>query len=309
MKRAILGLLLAAGCGKVAEPLPPFVRIPEAATDLTVTQSGRSLFLTWTNPARNIDGSAASDLSIVRIRNGSSVAAGIPVTRPGQAQSHAIPVEALSPGPHTFSIEFETSRGKISGVSNSVSVTPVEVPGPVLRLRAVVDQRRITLEWDQPQEHPELVDGYLVGRVSPPEESQTVSERRYEDNRYEPGKPVSYQVTPVRSTAAGAVPGAASEVLVVQVEDRVPPKTPSRLDLTQSDMGGFLTWAANEETDLAGYRVFRSDRPDSGFMTVERLVTMNAFFDPSSRSGVYYAVSAVDEFGNESERSAPLRTP
>ena len=74
-------------------------------------------------------------------------------------------------------------------------------------------------------------------------------------------------------------------------------------------MGDFLTWAANEETDLAGYRVFRSDRPDSGFMTVERLITTNAFFDPSSRSGVSYAVSAVDEFGNESERSAPLRAP
>src|SRR5207247_10469885 len=73
MFRGIVGLfLLVAGCGKVGDPLPPFVRIPAAVRDLAVHQSGYSLVLTWTNPARNIDGSAATDLTQIRIRSNDS---------------------------------------------------------------------------------------------------------------------------------------------------------------------------------------------------------------------------------------------
>ena len=73
---------------------------------------------------------------------------------------------------------------------------------------------------------------------------------------------------------------------------------------------GSLTWDANDETDFAGYRVFRSDRADGGFVPLsDRLITTNLFFDPSSRSGLYYVVSAEDEFGNVSPRSQPFRAP
>jgi hypothetical protein len=72
----------------------------------------------------------------------------------------------------------------------------------------------------------------------------------------------------------------------------------------------YVTWEPNEETDLAGYRVFRSEHPETGFKAIsDRMVMTNGFFDSSYRPGSYYAVSAVDEFGNESKTSTPYRAP
>jgi len=71
-----------------------------------------------------------------------------------------------------------------------------------------------------------------------------------------------------------------------------------------------LTWNPNQETDLAGYHVFRSESANGGFRSIsDRIVMTNAFLDSSYRAGTYYRVSAVDEFGNESSMSAPLRAP
>ena len=299
-------LLLLVGCGKVGDPLPPFVRIPEAVKDLAVTQSGNSFVLSWTNPARNIDGSAATDLGRVRIRNNDSVIATVDVNAAGQPQSYFQPAA----GQQTFTVQVETTRGKLSDISNTVSITPVDVPGRVARLRHVVDQRRIRLEWDRPPEHPELADAYVVTRTDTPAESQTVTETRYEDSEYQPGKTLTYQVIAVRKLADRAIAGEGAETVSVVVQDKTPPRVPSGLDVVVVDMGAFVTWVANDETDLAGYHVFRSDRPDGGFSPVkDGLITGFSYFDPSSRPGLYYAVSAVDEFANESARSAPFRVP
>src|SRR5262245_22314144 len=79
--------LLLTGCGKVGDPLPPFIRIPESIHDLAVQQNGRDLVFTWTNPAKNIDGSGATDLAHVHIRSNESVIATVTVNAPAQTQS------------------------------------------------------------------------------------------------------------------------------------------------------------------------------------------------------------------------------
>jgi uncharacterized protein len=308
---AILALfLIAAACGREGAPLPPFIRIPEAVKDLNVAQSGYSLVLSWTNPARNIDGSAATNLAHVRIRSDSVTATSLDVTAPGRPQSYVIPMGAELDGRRTFSLVVETTQGKTSQVSNAVSITPVEVPGPVRGLRAIVDQRRIVLSWEKPQEHPELADAFVVVRTDMPGESQTVTETRYEDTQYEPGKMVMYQVTAVRRAGGNTIPGVGAASLPVTVEDKTPPQVPGGLDIVQSDTGAYLTWAPNPETDLAGYRVFRGDTLNGPFRLISnRMITTNAFFDPTSRQKQYYRVSAVDESGNESAMSIPIEVP
>jgi len=268
------------------------------------------VILTWTNPAKNIDGSGATDLAEVQIRSGDSIVARVKVTGPAQSQSHSLPADPATSERLTFTVQVETTRGKVSQISNPASVTVVEVPGKVTGLRAVVDQRRVTLHWERPKEHPELADVYVVKRSEPVDELQVTSETQYEDNRYEAGKRYSYQVTAMRRVQTETVPGLGAESIDVVVVDKVPPQMPTGLDIAPSDTGAFLTWTANTETDLAGYRVFRTDAADGDFKEItSRVNTTNAFFDPGYRAGLFYAVSALDEFGNESSKSAPFRAP
>jgi len=302
--------LLLSACGKVGDIHPPFIRIPEAVTDLAVTQSGYNFVLTWTNPARYIDGSAATNLTRVQIRSNGGSLTTVEVTGAGQGQSFPIPVGSLTAEQRSYRIVIETSQGKLSEPSNTASTTPVEVPGRVTNLTVTPDQRQIFLRWDKPSEHPEFADAYVVTRSDVPAPPETVMDTRFDDTRYSVEKMLSYQVTAARRVGGSLIMGVGPESKTITVEDKTAPAIPVGLDIKQSEPGGYLTWDPNSETDLAGYHVFRSDHPDGGFTPViDRLITTNGFLDPAYRSGFYYAVSAVDEFMNESPKSAPLRGP
>src|SRR5438552_3190742 len=122
MRRATFWVfLLLAACGKVGDPQPPFIRIPEAVKDLAATQIGHNIVLTWTNPPNNIDGSAATNLAHVQIHSNDTPLATVNVMAPGKPQSYPIPV--TSNAPRTFSLIVDTTQGKLSKISNSVSIT------------------------------------------------------------------------------------------------------------------------------------------------------------------------------------------
>jgi fibronectin type 3 domain-containing protein len=293
------------GCGKVGDPQPPFIRIPEAVEDLNASQSGSNIVLTWTNPAKNIDGSAATNLARVQIRSGENALATINVTEAGKPQSYSYSLPSGASA--TFSVIVETSKGKLSKRSNVVSIAAVEAPGRVAGLHAIVDQLRITLMWDKPQDHPELADRYVVIRTDRPGEPETVSETRYEDMQYSSGKRVTYQVTPIRRNGDQTVTGTVSDPLSVLVEDKTPPRAPTGLEFTLSDNVAYLTWEPNDEADLKGYHVFRSERADGDFKLVTpALIVPSTFKDADYKPGTFYAVSAVDESENESPRSAAI---
>ena len=306
----ILLLILLTACGKVGDPLPPFIRTPEAVKDLNVTQNGYDLVLNWTNPPRYIDGSSATNLSRVLIRSNEAPLAAVKIEAAGQPQSYSTPVGPVVAGERTFSLVVETTQGKLSQVSNTASVTPVDVPGRITGLSAHPDQRRIFLTWEKPQDRPELADAYVVTRTDIPAEVEMVTETHYEDVRYRPGSTLTYRVTAARRVAGNIVMGVGPESRTVTAEDKTPPAVPVGLEVKASETGAYVTWEPNSETDIAGYRVFRSERPDSGFKAVtDRPISGVGFFDSSYSPGLYYAVSAVDESGNESPMSAPFRGP
>jgi hypothetical protein len=301
--------LFLSGCGKVGDPQPPFIRIPEAVKDLAVTQSGYNLILTWTNPTHYVDGSAATNLARVQIRNNGAPLTAVNAGKAGEAQSYST-LAQITGTSRTFSVIVETSQGKVSNTSNVASITPVEVPGRVSQAAGYADQRKLILRWNKPQDHPELADVYIVTRTDIPAESATVTDTSYEDSRYDLARSFTYQVTSARRVAGNLVMGVGPESFIVSSADKTPPAPPAGFDIRQSDTGAFLVWEPNSETDLAGYWVYRSEHADNGFRRInEKLITGNGLYDPSYRSGLYYAVSAVDESGNESRMTPPFQGP
>jgi fibronectin type 3 domain-containing protein len=70
-----------------------------------------------------------------------------------------------------------------------------------------------------------------------------------------------------------------------------------------------LSWSINLETDLAGYRVYRSERQDMrGVLITADLLLAPAYRDTSVEPGhrYWYSVTAVDRAGNESDASASV---
>jgi len=84
----------------------------------------------------------------------------------------------------------------------------------------------------------------------------------------------------------------------------MPPTIPVGLASITGDGCIYLYWYPNQERDLTGYCIYRSDVP-SGYYAEIAISTDNRFFDCAVTNGetYYYCVSAYDLDGNESALS------
>jgi len=292
--------MLVLSCGKVVDPRPPFIRIPEGIRDLTATQDGYNVVLTWTNPAVNIDGSPATDLSVLHITSDAGLDANIPATGAGQRQSYSISALEWVGTRRSFNVTAETTRGKLSA-SAGVNIIPVDVPSGVRELEGFADQYTLNLKWLPPAQNPNLAHGYLVQRTDSREPPRIIRESQLKDSDFEIGREYVYEVVPARNLAANWIRGTDPRTVRVTANDKTPPKAPEGVQIVVTDTGAIITWTANDELDLAGYRVFRGDR----LLNPQALRTTNSFIDSEYRPGASYSLSAVDEFGNVSQRSIP----
>ncbi|GIM94202.1 pectinesterase family protein [Paractinoplanes toevensis] len=114
-----------------------------------------------------------------------------------------------------------------------------------------------------------------------------------------------YQLTAVNS--AGVSPAATASVTIAA--DTKAPAAPSSAKATVAAVGMTVTWAANKETDLAGYTV---QKRNSDEVYVDYLpaagakLTATTFTDPTITEGThaYFRIRAVDTSGNISSYSA-----
>jgi hypothetical protein len=86
--------------------------------------------------------------------------------------------------------------------------------------------------------------------------------------------------------------------------DNTPPAPPTGITVLNGDNRVDLAWNSNYEGDLAGYNVYYSDSYN-GKYTLIGSTSQNYFVDYDASNGVltYYAVTAYDYNGNESELS------
>lgn len=92
--------------------------------------------------------------------------------------------------------------------------------------------------------------------------------------------------------------------------DTAPPAIPDGVD--GSVNGGLsvnLTWNANvSDPDLAGYVIYRSETPATGYVAVTATVTANGWTDETVVPGhsYYYRIASIDVNANISALSSPI---
>ncbi|MCD1261048.1 fibronectin type III domain-containing protein [Paenibacillus athensensis] len=102
----------------------------------------------------------------------------------------------------------------------------------------------------------------------------------------------------------------AEDLLPLAAAADAPPASPGGLHGQQRDEGFELVWTASSESDLAGYRVYRSEDGINFFSLNSALLTQTSYIDTGlEREQTYeYRVSAVNSGGYESLLSLPLST-
>ena len=309
----LLAFAVCAGCGYVGDPLPPALNIVSPIRDLRVVEYGDRLIIDFTIPNLTTEGLVVKRLGTVDLRIG-------PGTNPFDtnqwaATARKVPVNASATGPVStdlpitdwvgkevvVGVRVVNPKGRASGWSNLIAITVVPslpVP-PNIVAESAPQGARIT--WQSP-EH-----SFRIFRRGPNEKQPVLvgntDKTEFVDATAQFGTPYEYRVQAVRDKAESVI----SEPVPLTPVDTFPPAAPVGLNAVPGIGSIELVWDRNTEPDLRGYRVYRA--ADSGqFERILELTDTPAYSDRQIETGkkYQYAVSAIDQTGNESPRSAPI---
>jgi len=216
---------------------------------------------------------------------------------------------------YTFGIRIK-ERKRYSDFSDLVSLEPRLLSLPPGEVVATLHQDRIEIAWKAPLENmdqssPPNFKGYNVYRSNPEEEirrinSDLVESEKYADKNFSFGQTYRYFVRASATEEAPFFESLDSEAVEVVAKDSFAPQPPSGL-ISVGAIGMIaISWNENSEEDLAGYRVWRREEEEEEFrLLTSQAVTENSYSDTSVENGkkYYYAVTAIDNEGNESQKS------
>jgi hypothetical protein len=256
-------------------------------------------------------------------------------TRISPDDLRAYPGSALAYRVHT-----RASRKRASPDSNIVIVRIRPVPERITSLHTTVTEPAVELSWPAPVSSsagdplPAISEYHVYrGEIDPASADAAAKDlsqtkwkspfaflastptNSYRDSAFDFGKTYVYTVRTVIPGVGGAIESADSLPAIVTPRDIFPPAVPDGL-LAAVIVGSptnppevDLSWSINTETDLAGYRVYRSEQQGTpGQLVTPDLLPSPAYRDTSVQSGhrYWYSVTAVDRSGNESAPSAPV---
>lgn len=221
--------------------------------------------------------------------------------------------------PHYYRIIGITQFGDESPPSEAVmgmgrDFTPPA--SPVLEEIETKDNARVELVWNKLSFEPDFA-GFIVGRSPLPEGPFTPLHDKllprvittFTDDRPNPGGLNYYQITAV-DTAGNASQSFARYALFL---DTFPPAAPVGLTGTVDTNGRVsLSWEANTEPDMRGYRVYFANAADHPFIQISpTLLTETRYEDSITLNTlteeIFYRVVAVDQGLGHSPYSAFAR--
>jgi len=223
-----------------------------------------------------------------------------------------------------YAVEVMNTRDRSAGLSNQVLIPVAPTIDPPDNVTAKIEADGVLIAWTGP-EVPAAPHGltyrYRIAR-SPAganafigiADVEPAADGFYLDKTFAWEAKYDYRITSVTFVHSQAVnmtvEGEDSKSAAVFTRDIYPPSDPTGLQAVFSSIGQKpfvdLSWAPNMESDLAGYNVFRRSGNTEAVKINKQLVSVPSYRDDSVVPGTtyYYAVSAVDQRGNESQRSA-----
>jgi len=299
-------------------PAPPAVEILRGTPKSDGLADSKSLRIVYTIPGALVDS----------YRAGGQVRFTDPIS-PEETKSHP-------GGAVTYIVRTRASQKRASADSNAVTLRLFPVPAPITAVEARVTESAVELTWPMPDrtaagEPMPAITGYRIYRseihpsapASPPQdipESQAAQLASSQTNSYRDTSIVFdhtyiYVVRSVIQVEANELESSDSQPVTVTPRDTFPPAAPQGLVaalLPGSAPGTVLvdlSWSINLESDLAGYRVYRSEQGGTrGQLLTPDLLPTPAVRDTSVGPGhrYWYTVTAVDRAGNESTPDAPV---
>lgn len=326
-------------CGKRQPPLPPIERV-EQRVKISGFQRGNQIRLSWIMPARNASNSSVLNISradIYRLAepvnstqsltedefaSRSTLIASLPINDDDFARKTLTYFDTLdfagSDIRLRYAIRFVNASGSKAAFSNFLLIEPApRVANAPTLLPIKVAQESLLLQWKSPQSNidgstPVNILGYNIYRSGENETtakliSQTpVTDNDFRDQSFEFAKNYKYFVRTVSlGTNAEPVESQESNIVEINPKDTFAPNPPEGITLAASPNTISIFFASNIEKDIAGYKIYRSTDKVNWTLLTDKLLETNTFQDTKVGSGktYYYYLTAVDHFGNESEKS------
>jgi fibronectin type 3 domain-containing protein len=345
----LLGLCavsMAPTCGKRRPPIPPVERIPQRTELLSGAQRGNQVILSWPAPRRNASGGSVQSIRRVDVyRVAEKTDAPLPMTEDEfaaratligsvtydeirKATENLTYTDALElagePSRLRYAVRYVNAAGQRAAFSNFLLIEPAaRIAEPPGNLHAELSETAITLSWQAPTQNidgstPVNLLGYNVYRVTAAqnEVGQTpinqglIAATQYQDRNFKFGEKYTYVVRAVSlGTLARPVESLNSNSVSAEPVDIYPPSVPSGVSIAAAPGRLALFFAANPESDVAGYLIYRStdaSLPKNRWtLLTPSLSTRTTFSDENVDPGktYFYYVIAVDIAGNKSQPS------
>jgi hypothetical protein len=323
MRRFFPALLAAAlwtgGCGHVGDPMAPRANVPGKITDLAAVQRGSLIYAQFSVPPRTTEGIAIATPLTFDLRAGPGVdpfkleqwvaqtKQFAPFAVQGGLAVYHIPIDGWAGKEILLSARAIGTNGKDAGWSAFVTVPVVPPPAVPQLAEPEATAQGVRLTWSGPP------GDVRIWRQGPDEKAfsriaDVQQPPPWTDTTAEFGKHYTYLVQSIVKLAGGkeAESDQSAEVGLTPI-DKFPPAAPTGLHASLAPSSIEITWQQNTESDLAGYRLYRAVG-DGAFERIAEVSQIPSYSDHAVEAGktYRYAVSAIDQSGNESDRSAPV---
>ncbi|HWS88544.1 MAG TPA: hypothetical protein VN282_16340 [Pyrinomonadaceae bacterium] len=337
-----------AACGKRRPPQPPVEGVPQRTELLSGVQRGNQVILSWPAPRRNASDESVQSIRRVDVyRLAEAVDDPLPLTEEefsaranliGSVNSEQIEgardtlayTDELSLSEAVrlrYAVRYVNAAGQRASFSNFLLIEPaasVSQP-PSVGQTPEIRENAVIVRWEAPAANvdntrPANLLGYNVYRSSrsqnepaqTPLNSRPVNATSFADQTFNFGEEYVYVVRAVSlGTGGEPVESLNSNPVEVKPVDVFKPAPPAGLTLAAVATPPRISvfFAANQERDIAGYNVYRSENPD---LPKEQWAKLNrsplertTYQDEAVKSGqrYFYYVTAVDKAGNVSNPS------